>query len=90
MQWELKAIFKGLVQGVFFRSSVQKYAQKLQLTGFAKNLADGSVLVVAVGEKDKLKKLLEEIKQKPGFGSIDSMETEYYQARENHQGFLIL
>ena len=40
----------GLVQGVFFRASTQARARQLGLTGYAKNLADGSVEVVANGE----------------------------------------
>lgn len=47
----------GKVQGVFFRLETKKKAQKLGLKGYAKNLADGRVEVVAQGKIAKLEKL---------------------------------
>jgi acylphosphatase len=44
-------IVKGRVQGVFFRGTTQREASKLGLTGYAKNLADGSVEVLVYGEE---------------------------------------
>ena len=43
-------IVHGRVQGVFFRASTRTEALRLQLTGQARNLADGSVEVLARGE----------------------------------------
>lgn len=42
-------IVTGKVQGVFFRASTRERALRLGLTGHARNLADGSVEVVASG-----------------------------------------
>ncbi|WP_199611711.1 acylphosphatase [Flocculibacter collagenilyticus] len=53
-----KAIVKGKVQGVWFRVSTQKVAQQLNLTGYAKNLDDGSVEVVATGTPEDVEQLL--------------------------------
>ena len=39
----------GRVQGVFFRASTAREAQRLDLRGWAKNLADGRVEVLAAG-----------------------------------------
>ena len=39
----------GRVQGVFFRASTQARAQALGISGYAVNLADGSVEVLATG-----------------------------------------
>jgi len=47
----------GLVQGVWFRSSTQSEARKLGLTGWARNLPDGGVEVLAFGEKESLVQL---------------------------------
>lgn len=46
----------GLVQGVFFRSSAKEQADKLEISGFAKNMPDGSVYIEAEGEKNNLDK----------------------------------
>ncbi|MCS2163169.1 acylphosphatase [Scandinavium sp. H11S7] len=48
----------GMVQGVGFRYSTQREALKLGLTGYARNLDDGSVEVLACGEADKVEQLV--------------------------------
>jgi len=45
-----KFIICGRVQGVFFRASTRTEATRLGLDGYAKNLADGSVEVLACGD----------------------------------------
>lgn len=46
----------GLVQGVFFRVTAKEQAEKLVITGFAKNAPDGSVYIEAEGGKENLEK----------------------------------
>ncbi|MGN6789486.1 MAG: acylphosphatase [Rhodanobacteraceae bacterium] len=50
-------IVTGRVQGVFFRASTRECALRLGLTGHAKNLADGSVEVVASGARKAVDEL---------------------------------
>lgn len=47
----------GRVQGVFYRETTRQQAEQLQLTGYAKNLADGRVEVVMCGEETSIDKL---------------------------------
>lgn len=47
----------GKVQGVGFRWSVQRKAKELGISGYAKNLADGSVEVMAYGDCEKVEAL---------------------------------
>ncbi len=47
----------GRVQGVFFRASTQREALSLGLTGYARNLPDGSVEVLACGSASAVKQL---------------------------------
>jgi acylphosphatase len=47
----------GRVQGVFFRASTARVAEGLGLRGLARNLADGSVEVLAVGPLPALDEL---------------------------------
>ena len=47
-------IVTGRVQGVFFRASARDCALQLGIAGHAKNLADGSVEVVAAGSDEAL------------------------------------
>ena len=49
---------EGRVQGVFFRASTQTEAGRLELKGWVRNCLDGSVEVVAEGERKKIDDLI--------------------------------
>lgn len=51
---EIHLCIRGRVQGVQFRQSLKAKAENLKLNGFVENKSDGSVFVVAQGEKNKL------------------------------------
>jgi acylphosphatase len=44
-----RCVVGGLVQGVFYRASARRRAEELGVTGFARNLPDGRVEVLACG-----------------------------------------
>jgi acylphosphatase len=50
---------RGRVQGVWFRESTRREAVALGITGYAKNMADGSVEVLACGDSAALQRLAE-------------------------------
>jgi len=66
----------GRVQGVFFRASTQQQAQRLKVTGYARNLTDGSVEVLACGEQHAVRALCEWLKQGPAQAQVDLVECE--------------
>ncbi len=74
---QLYVVFIGNVQDVFFRQHVKEFAEELKITGYVKNLKDGSVEVLAIGEKEILEKFIKAIEKKPGHGSIDSIEENF-------------
>lgn len=86
-----RAEFKvyGLVQGVGFRYFVYRKAKELGLVGFAKNLFDGSVLVIAEGEKEKLEKLYNYLKIGPAYARVDKVQIEYTSPTGTFNGFFI-
>jgi acylphosphatase len=45
-----KCLVGGRVQGVFYRATAARRAQDLGLSGYARNLADGRVEVLACGD----------------------------------------
>jgi acylphosphatase len=49
----------GRVQGVFYRASTRQKATELGCSGYARNLPDGRVEVLAVGETQAVHSLLE-------------------------------
>ena len=52
-------IFKGKVQGVFFRANTERRAIELNLTGWVRNLRDGSVEAMIEGPKETINELIE-------------------------------
>ena len=71
-------IFSGIVQGVGFRYEVWSMAQKLHLTGYVENLANGDVHAEIQGQKNRIMHVVECLKQIPRIHiekvEIDEME----------------
>ena len=59
MNKQLHLIITGRVQGVFFRHHTKKLAKKLNFMGWIRNNPDGTVELIAEGEEEKLKQLIE-------------------------------
>ncbi|UOQ67110.1 acylphosphatase [Hymenobacter volaticus] len=66
----------GRVQGVFFRQSTRTEAQRLGLTGYARNNPDGTVTVEAEGPADALDALEAWCHQGPAAARVDKVEVE--------------
>ena len=58
---------KGRVQGVGFRYSAMREAQRRGITGFVKNQFDGSVYIEAEGSRGQLLDFIEWCRRGPGF-----------------------
>ena len=54
-----KCLVGGRVQGVFYRATVAQRARDLGIRGYAKNLPDGRVEVLAVGDADVVQSFIE-------------------------------
>ncbi len=74
MTARLKAVVFGRVQGVGYRAFVARNADRLKLTGFARNLDDGTVAVIAEGPEDRLRELIPILQQGPSFASVERVE----------------
>ena len=64
----------GKVQGVFYRATTKTVAEDLGLTGWVKNEADGSVSIIAQGER--VSELVEWTNNGPQFARVDRQEVE--------------
>lgn len=58
MKKAIHAIVKGRVQGVYYRASTRDKARSLCLTGWVRNLPNGDVEFLAVGEEYMLEELI--------------------------------
>jgi acylphosphatase len=67
---------KGRVQRVGYRFNAQAMAHKLDLTGFAKNLNDGSVLIHAEGEEEQINKYIEWCYVGPRWAEVSEVNAE--------------
>ena len=67
-------LVSGKVQGVFFRASTREQAQGLGLRGYARNLADGRVEVLAVGDVDAIEAFAQWLRHGPPMARIDNVE----------------
>jgi acylphosphatase len=63
----------GRVQGVFFRASTQAEAQRLGLTGYARNLRDGRVEVLACGAHSSVEELCAWLAQGPAHAQVSDV-----------------
>jgi acylphosphatase len=63
----------GKVQGVFFRHSTRLTAVKLDIHGFARNLPDGSVEVLAHGSAAAVEELREWLHRGPPEARVDEL-----------------
>ena len=70
-------VVAGLVQGVGFRWYVARHARGLGLAGYARNLVDGRVEVVATGSDGAALARLEELlRAGPAHARVDSVEAQ--------------
>src|SRR5690606_30291099 len=75
-QYCIKAIVAGEVQGVSFRAYTQREAERLGLTGYARNLPDGRVEVLACGIEDQIQSLLTWLQQGSPLAKVTEVTTE--------------
>jgi len=84
----LHAIVRGRVQGVNFRDFVYRRAISLALTGYVRNLPDmRSVEVVAEGQRERLERLVEQLREGPRGARVDSVDVQWGEASGQYTRF---
>ena len=76
----------GRVQGVTFRASTRAQAERFGLTGYARNLSDGRVEVLAVGAEGAISALERWLWQGPPHARVEEVQRESAEA-EVTRGF---
>jgi acylphosphatase len=74
------------VQGVFFRDSVRREAERRGVAGWASNEADGTVAMVFEGSADAVEAMLSFVRDDPGHSSVSSVDV-HNEEPENLAGF---
>ena len=64
----------GRVQGVFFRDTLRRAAQREGVAGWAINCSDGTVEAVLEGEEEAVGRLVELCRSGPGHADVDRLD----------------
>ncbi len=67
----------GRVQGVGFRYHTQGVANQMGISGFVKNMEDGSVFIEAEGEENDLEKFIDWCHKGPSVAWVDNVTVNY-------------
>lgn len=78
---------RGMVQGVGFRYFVRNTAASLGLDGTVRNMSDGSVEVVAEGERGLVEVLIRELRTGPRYASVDGLDIKWEEPKKDFSGF---
>lgn len=79
----------GLVQGVFFRREITDLARRLGVNGLVRNLHDGSVEVLAEGEKRSLEELIQFCRVGPPRARVRNVDVDWSDFTGEFRGFRI-
>lgn len=83
-------LVSGKVQGVWYRASAREQAIGLHLQGFARNLVDGSVEVVAIGDEKAVDALQTWLWRGPPMADVTEVRREELSSRPSFEGFITL
>lgn len=84
-----KAVLTGRVQGVGLRVFTKNNAEQLGITGWVKNMPDGTVNAEMQGSEEQLSKLIDTIKKGNFVIKVDTFDCEEIPAVEGEQAFII-
>ena len=81
-------IFKGRVQGVFFRANCEMEAERLGLTGYVMNLPNGDVEAVFEGERSLVEEAVEWNRTSQPNATVKDAEIEWSEATGEYEEFV--
>ena len=82
-------LIRGRVQGVGFRFFAEDVANREGVTGFVRNLGDGSVEAVVEGDREAVERFEMAVRRGPRGARVDQVEVEAVPPSGRHRGFLI-
>jgi acylphosphatase len=85
----LKITVKGMVQGVGFRYFCYEKANEFGINGYAKNLYNGDVEILAEGDEALLNEFVEAVKIGPRFSDVNSVKVDEINYENRYNSFRI-
>lgn len=83
-------LVSGFVQGVGFRHYVRSKAKELGLSGWVKNVPDGSVNAIFQGPKEKIEEIIKDCKKGPFLSEVERVDVKWEKTEEKFDDFVIL
>ena len=80
-------IISGRVQGVFFRMETKRAADQFGVSGWVRNLRDGTVEAVFEGDQDQVDAVLEWCKEGPPHAQVSDVKVEWEKYAGEFSGF---
>jgi len=80
-------IFKGRVQGVFFRSNTQWKARELGIKGWVRNMWDGSVEAIFEGDKEKIEEVVEWCRNEQPYAKVTEVALNWQEYKGEFKDF---
>jgi acylphosphatase len=77
----VRLVIKGKVQGVFYRASAREMAEKLGITGWIKNNAEGDVEALITGSQHNIDHFVSWCWQGPARARVDTVEVKKEEER---------
>ena len=83
-----RVVVHGRVQGVFFRDSVRRLAERGGVSGWVRNNRDGTVEAALEGEDEDVARLVDYCRLGPSGAQVDSIDV-YEETAEGAAGFSV-
>jgi len=84
-----KLLIKGVVQGVNFRYYTRREAARANVSGWVRNLPDGSVAAILEGEEEDVEALIRWCRQGPDSAQVTELIAQPEEYRGEFQSFSI-
>ena len=84
-----RLFIEGRVQGVFYRDFTRNIANRLELSGWARNLYDGRVEVVFEGSRELIEQAIKECRKGPSTSNVININVTWEEFSGESKGFLI-
>ncbi|KAI6864321.1 hypothetical protein KC318_g16379 [Hortaea werneckii] len=87
MSKRIQYTVEGEVQGVNYRAWAVSKAKDLDITGYAKNASNGTVVGEAQGTSDSVKQFVDSLYKAPSPAMVSKVESSDMQTKEGDSGF---
>ncbi len=82
-----RVAIEGMVQGVGFRAHTVRQAERRGLSGWVRNLDDGSVEAVFEGRREAVEDMIAWCRQGPPYARVDGVEVSWEKHTGDSRGF---